>query len=100
MFVRDANYGLRNLIRKCTRGIFFWQNFLGCDKLFLAATSCFSVRLLKIGCDKFFRGRVMYWIGSRGGGCATLKIFRPKKVVTFFFFFWRADNFWEELENF
>ena len=81
------------------KGYFFWQNFLGCDKLFLAATSCFSVRLLKIGCDKFFRGRVMYWIGSRGGGVCDAQNFQAKKSRDLFFF-WRADNFWEELENF
>ena len=55
--------------------LFFWQNFLGCDKLFLGATSFFGVRLVKTGGDKLF------------------------EVVTFFFF-WRPNNFWEELENF
>ena len=55
--------GRRNLLEKLSRGTFFWQNFLGCDKLFLGATSYFGVRLVKTGCDKLF------------------------EVVTFFFFF-------------
>ena len=67
------------------KGYFFWQNFLGCDKLFLAATSCFSVRLVKTGCDKFFRGRVMYWIGSRGGGCDAQNFLAKKGRDLFFF---------------
>ena len=51
---QNGNCGRRNLTEKLLRGIFFWQNFLGCDKLFLGATSFFGVRLVKTGCDKLF----------------------------------------------